>query len=70
MDEFDRLPAVITIAEAAKAMRIGRNSCYAACRRGEVPSKRIGGRILINKASLLEMLSGGAGTPCSRLAPQ
>ena len=60
MDELERLPAVITVAEAAKVLRIGINSCYAGIRRGEVPSKRIGGRIIIAKQSLMNLLSNGA----------
>ena len=54
------MPDVLTVDEAAKALRIGRNTVYAACRSGEVPSKRIGGRILIGRQSLVDMLSGAA----------
>ena len=60
MIEFDNYPTIMTVAEAAKLMRIGLNTCYAACRSGEVPSKRIGGRILISRQSLVDMLTGAA----------
>jgi len=59
MNEFDALPAIITVAEAAHIMRIGIGTCYTAIRRGEIPSKRIGGRIIIAKQALVDLLSYG-----------
>ena len=66
MNEFDRLPAIITVAEAARVMRIGIGTCYSAVRRGEIPSKRIGGRIIIAKDSLVSLLSGGVLAPAGQ----
>lgn len=57
MDELETLPPVITVAEAAKVLRIGMNTCYAGIRSGEIPATRIGARILIRKQGLIDMLS-------------
>ena len=40
-------PAVFTVCEVAKILRIGKISAYQAVARGEVPCLRIGRRILI-----------------------
>jgi excisionase family DNA binding protein len=59
MDQLDNYPTVITVAEAAKVLRIGRNTCYAGVRSGAIPATRIGGRILIARQALVVLLSGG-----------
>jgi excisionase family DNA binding protein len=41
-----------TITEAAKELGIGRNQAYEAARRGEIPTIRIGKRILVLKEPL------------------
>lgn len=48
--------AVLTIAEAAKLLRIGRNSMYEAARRGQIPTVRIGRRLLVPRIALDRML--------------
>jgi excisionase family DNA binding protein len=58
MTAFEDLPSVITVAEAAQFMRIGLNTCYSAVKRGEVPCSRVGGRILISKHVLMDLLGG------------
>ncbi|TGS46014.1 MULTISPECIES: helix-turn-helix domain-containing protein [unclassified Mesorhizobium] len=50
----------VTIAEAAKALGIGRNAGYEAAHRGEIPTIKIGKRILVPRAALDKMLSGEA----------
>lgn len=50
-------PSVLTIEEAAQLMRIGRNSAYEAARRGEIPTVRIGRRLLVPRAALERMLA-------------
>ena len=52
-------PKTQTIDEAAKVLGIGRNQAYAAARRGEIPSIRIGKRILVLREPLQRMLAGG-----------
>jgi excisionase family DNA binding protein len=56
-------PLTYQIEEAAKLLGIGRNHCYEAAKRGEIPCIRIGRRLLIPRAALEEMLArprGGA----------
>jgi excisionase family DNA binding protein len=55
---FADLPDVLTVTEAAKALRLGRNAAYEAVAQQLIPSLRIGRRILIPKAGLVRLLSG------------
>jgi excisionase family DNA binding protein len=50
----------LTITEAAKALGIGRNQGYEAARRGQIPTIKIGKRILVPVAALERMLRGAA----------
>ena len=50
----------LTILEAANALGIGRNAAYEAARRGEIPTIRIGKRIVVPRAAFEQMLQGGA----------
>lgn len=47
----------ITIEEAAVALGIGRNSTYIAARTGQIPTIRVGKRLLVIRAALERMLS-------------
>jgi excisionase family DNA binding protein len=51
-------PDVLTIAEAARRLRIGRNTAYEAARRGELPVVRIGRRLLVPRLALERVLGG------------
>lgn len=51
--------STMTVIEAAKRLGIGRNQAYEAAGRGEIPSIRIGNRILVPTAALERMLAGG-----------
>jgi excisionase family DNA binding protein len=42
----------LTIAEVAKALGIGRNQAYEAAKRGEIPTIKIGKRVLVPIAAL------------------
>ena len=53
----------ITVGEAARYLGIGRNSAYEAVRRGEIPSIRIGRRIVIPRHRFLEWLGGSDADP-------
>lgn len=55
LDLPDPLPVTLTVEEAARVLRIGRNSAYEAIARGDIPSVRIGGRVLIPSARLLAL---------------
>ena len=58
-DKIDR--RTYKMDEAAKLLGIGRNQAYEAAKRGEIPSIKIGKRVVIPKAALDKMLSGGTG---------
>jgi excisionase family DNA binding protein len=47
---------VISVAEAGQLLGLSRSSAYQAVQRGKIPSVRIGRRILVPTAPLLEML--------------
>jgi excisionase family DNA binding protein len=46
----------ITIDEAAKILGLGRSAAYEAVRRGQIPSRRLGRRIVIPVPLLLDWL--------------
>lgn len=50
-------PLTITVTEAAHLLGIGRNSAYAAANNGQLPTIRIGSRLLVPWAALQDMLS-------------
>lgn len=50
----------LRVEAAAKALGIGRTAAYAAVRRGEIPSLKIGGLRLVPKAALDDMLKNPA----------
>jgi excisionase family DNA binding protein len=52
----------LDVDETARALGLSRNSTYDAIRRGEIPSLRINGRILVPVVALARLLkpSGGA----------
>lgn len=60
LDDLRRLPS-ISVDEAAVVLGIGRTAAYAAARRGEIPTVRIGARIRVPTGRLLQMLDGCAG---------
>jgi excisionase family DNA binding protein len=50
-------PDVLTVEEAARVLRLGRNAAYQAVRRGDIPSLRLGRRLLIPKKAIEHMLT-------------
>lgn len=46
----------VRIQEAARLLGIGRNTAYSAAKRGEIPTVRIGGLLLVPRAALDAML--------------
>ena len=54
MSNSERL--TITVDEAAARLGLSRNGAYEAVRRGEIPSLRIGRRVLVPRAALERML--------------
>jgi len=49
---------VVTLSEAASILRISRGSAYEAAKRREIPTIRIGRRLLVPLAALERMLAG------------
>ena len=54
--ELERL--VYTVAEAGKLLGLSRNLTYESIRMGQIPSIRVGRRILIPRAALIRLLEG------------
>jgi excisionase family DNA binding protein len=54
-----------SIDETAKELGIGRNQAYAAAKRGEIPTIRIGKRILVLKEPLRRLLAYGSARKAS-----
>ena len=52
--------SVMTVEEAAEILRISRNTAYEAVKRGDIPSIRIGRRVLVPRTALEKMLRGEA----------
>ena len=50
--------STISVEEAAKYLGIGRAAAYLAVKNGELPSLRLGSRILVPVRALLELLAG------------
>jgi excisionase family DNA binding protein len=55
---LQELPDCLTINEAARVLRLGRNSCYEAIRRGDLQAVKIGRRLVIPKAAIERLLAG------------
>ena len=53
-----RVAAVLTVEEAAQVLRISRQSAYQAARAGEIPTVRIGRRLLVPRQRLEKLLAG------------
>lgn len=51
---------VVTVNEAAAMLRISRGAAYEAARRKQIPTIRIGRRLLVPLAALERMLTGNA----------
>jgi excisionase family DNA binding protein len=56
----------LTVEETAQVLGISRTSAYAAARRGELPTVRIGRRYVVPRAALERLLSQarGGSEPC------
>ena len=58
MDSTERFKGrqTVTVAEAAALLGIGRSSAYEAVRRGQIPSIKIGRRVLVPVVALQKLL--------------
>lgn len=55
-----QLPPTITVEQAAEIIGIGRSSAYRAAQNGDIPVLRIGRRLFVPSAKLLELLGLGS----------
>ncbi len=55
----------LRISETAKVLGLGRNSCYEAARRGDIPTVIIGRRMFVPVAALQRILSEAGTAPAS-----
>jgi excisionase family DNA binding protein len=55
LDEL-RTQTTITIEQAAQLIGVGRSAAYEAARRGELPTRRLGRRLLVPVPALLDWL--------------
>ena len=55
---LDDAPDVLTVTEAAKLLRVGRNQAYELVRRGELHGRKIGRVVRIPKSALVAFLEG------------
>jgi excisionase family DNA binding protein len=53
----------ITVPEAGRALGIGRNAAYAAARNGELPTVKIGKRLLVPIMALQRLLTTPGSNP-------
>jgi len=65
----ESVPLTLSVAEAARLLKISRNLAYSAVRMGQIPSIRLCGRILIPRAKLMKMLGDDTQTS-ARLTEQ
>jgi excisionase family DNA binding protein len=56
--ESDLRAEVVDVPEAAKILKISRNSAYEAIKRKEIPSIRLGRRLRVPRAGLDKLLAG------------
>ena len=50
------LPPVLTVAEAASFLRVNVKTLYASARAGQIPARKVGGRYVLLRDSLLGWL--------------
>jgi excisionase family DNA binding protein len=55
------LREVLSVEEARVVLGLGRRAAYAGVKRGEIPSIRVGRRLLVPRVALDKLLSGGDG---------
>jgi len=59
LDDLDHR-ITLTIEETASLLGLGRTATYEAARRGQIPSRRLGRRLVVPVPALLEWLSSDA----------
>ncbi len=54
--KIEDLPLVLTVEEAAKALKIGRSAMYEAIAKGQVRSIKLGRKLRVPRAALAQLL--------------
>ena len=54
----DGMPYTLTMLQTSKMLGCSTNGCYEAARRGEIPTIRIGRRLVVPTLALMAMLDG------------
>jgi excisionase family DNA binding protein len=62
-DETSGTATLLTVVEAARLLRIGRNTCYDLIRQGEIPHVRLGRIIRVPRFGLEAWIARQAGLP-------
>lgn len=60
---LDDLPSTLTVEQAGELLGISRRPAYRAARQGEIPTLRLGRRILVPTARLLALLGEAPAQP-------
>jgi excisionase family DNA binding protein len=58
----------MTIESAARELSISRNTAYECARSGQIPTVRLGRRLLVPRAALENMLRGAGTAPATKAA--
>ena len=59
-DPFDGLPLLIPVPQAAKLLGISRAAAYRFASAGDLPTRRLGGRVYVVTARLMDIVEGVA----------
>jgi excisionase family DNA binding protein len=65
--ETTETPLTLTVEQAAEALGISRGLAYQAVREGAIPSVRIGRRVVVPRARLLDLMGAQAEVPADRV---
>ena len=60
--DWDQVPVVLDVAAAGRLLGLGKNATYQAVAAGEIPSLRIGRRVLVPRDALRRVLDGERAT--------
>ncbi len=64
-DHLDATRLTLTVEEAARVLGISRTLAYEAARSGDLPTVRIGRRLLVSKSAIDQLLSNSYSSPQS-----
>jgi len=54
--DADGMPAIMTVPEAARFLKIGRTAAYEAIRTGQLPALRLGRKLRVSRVAVQEAL--------------